>query len=115
MTAQIKVGVVGQVEDGRPVRGCRVIEVQLVTGEGIAHVGGQGAGVALVTVRADEGELDAVRDLLCGPVMDVKALGAAMERVGTVVDWQMILLAVERKGTLSDAVAVAPDNRAHVG
>ena len=112
---EVEVGVVGKVEDGGLVRGGGVLNAKGVGGEGVADVSGEGAGKALVAVRAGEAELDSVGELLRGPVVAVEADGAAVEGVGAVVEGEMVLLAVKGEGSLGNAVAVSADDGAHVG
>ncbi len=83
--------------------------------EGVADVGGEGAGEAHVEVGADEREFDAAGDLPGGPVLAVEAVGAAVQGIAVVVGAELVDLAIEVEAGERDAVAVASDDGAHVG
>jgi len=87
---QIEVGVVGHVDDGWLGGGGAVLDAQRGADQCVGDVGGEFTGEAHVSVGADEGELDAAGDGATGPDLTVKALGAAVEGVGRVVDGNLV-------------------------
>ena len=72
------------------------------------------AGVALLAVGAHVGELHGRTrrrgERLRRPDVLVEALEAAVQRVGTVVGGELVLLAVQGEGGVGDPVAVAADD-----
>ncbi len=111
---KVEVTVVGEVEHRRFVGAGLVVDVQFVfVVEAVGDLGFQVAGEAHLTVLGQVGEGHADRvlafDLLGLPHMLVETLGAAMQRVGAIVERHLVALAVEFKGTAGQAIAEAPD------
>jgi hypothetical protein len=117
---QIKVSVVGEVDDCGFIRGGGVIDLQLVLiGEGVDHFGGQSPGEAFLAILADVSELDG-RPLGGGRFADLPQLLAesersAVQRIGAVIDGRVVSLALQRELRAADAVAVAADEGAEPG
>nr|GEU28271.1 hypothetical protein [Tanacetum cinerariifolium] len=116
---QVEVRMIGQVDRRGPV-GHRVEgDAQLVIGaQFVNHRGVQVAGVALLAVGAQVTENQAGRlggaEGFGGPQAAVKTIDAAVQVVGAVVLIQVVLLAVQRKAGIGDAVAVAADQGAEI-
>ena len=114
---QIKVGVVGQVDDRVAVAQRPVEDGQAVLlVEGIFDRDDQIARIALLPVGAEVGKDHA---LLVGnlpvPQPPVKAGRPAVQVVGAVVDRKMVLLPSQGKSAPADAVGVAARHRAKAG
>ena len=108
--------VVRQVDDGLLVRRGHVADGKLVVvGEGIDDGHLHLAREAFFEVGRHIVEHQCVLAHLHGvPHARVPSFHTAVERVGAVVDGQLVFLAVERKLSLGDAVAVASDERREV-
>ena len=105
---------------GRLVGDGRVVDAQIVVVvEHISDGDREIARIAHVAVRREQSQFDADGvgrfDLRGGPHPLVKTLRAAMQAVGTVIDRQMVRLAVERELALGDAIAVAADQGSEIG
>jgi hypothetical protein len=113
---QVEVAVVGEVEHRGFVGGGRVVDVQfVVVVQAIGDLGVQVAGEAHFTVLGQIAQLhptELVLDRFGFPHPLVETLGAAMQRVGTIVERYLVAFAVEFKGAASQAIAEAPDGRA---
>ena len=92
VSVQIEIAVVGEIAQGVPAAPRPVGDGQPLRGEGIGHPDRQVAGVALLAVRAEQGEDQPVRPrLLHLPHLPVKACQAAVDVVFPVVGRQGIL------------------------
>ena len=119
VSRQVEVRVVGEVDNSVLVGRDGVVDAKGGAFESVFDVGGEGAGEALIHVRADVGELDAVGELFGVPDGSVEADGAAVEGVAIVILGNLIGLTVEDKFASGEAVAIATydgaDVRAFVG
>ena len=114
---EIKVGVVGHVDDGRRIGRGLVGDVDaVVIGEGIGDVGLHGTGEVAIAVGRIAQQLDV---LLVGfhHLIDLilPALGTAVQAVSEVVLRQLDGLSVEGEAALVDAVGIPADAGAEVG
>jgi hypothetical protein len=118
---EVPVRVVGEVDDGRPVRRRAVVDAPFVRrGQRVAHRHVEPAGVVLVAVLARQRQLE--RDAAVGlrrqrldrPPALAEAARPAVQSVRAVVARQRVGLAVEREAAVADAVGVAADERAEV-
>ena len=115
LAGDIEVGVVGQIDDCGLVRGGVVLDPNNVGVKGVADMGGERAGEALVAILADEGEFDATGDHLCFPVATIEALTTAVECVNPfVVENSLEDLPAEYEVSLCDAVGVATNGSAEI-
>ena len=112
LAGEIEVRVIGEIDDGVFVGRRGVVEFQFAACERVADDRGQRAGIAGFAILADVGQLDAAGNFFALPNLIVEAVRAAVERVGRVVDRQVVGLAVERELAFGDAVGVASDERA---
>ena len=117
VAAEIEVRVIGRVEDGGLVGRAAIVDAQaVVLGQGVGHSQGDGAGIAILAILADVGELNPravlALDRLAPPQLLVEAVGATMEMVGPVVQVELVALAIELELAGGDAVAVAADDGA---
>src|SRR5699024_1744401 len=117
LAGQVGVGVTGQVDRRGGIGGRLVVDLErVVVGQRVGDGDGEGAGVALLAVRAGVAEGDAGVGRVRGrPDELVEAAFATVERVGVVVDGQVIGLAVQLEMAVGDPVAVATDDAAEVG
>ena len=119
VAGQVEVGMARQVDHRRLVGGRRVVDAEFIlVVQGVGHLDVEVAGIALVAVRAQIGELEAdavaARQFLHLPDMLVEALHAAVQRIGAIVGRQRVLLAVERELGIGDAVGVAAGDDAEI-
>ena len=95
---QIKIGVVGQVQQGVPLlrRGGIVDNEGILLSQAVAHLHMQPAGVTLLTCFCRTGEHHHIINVLGAPLPQaaVKASLAAVQVVAAVIGRQLILLAV---------------------
>ena len=112
-TCQCKEGVVCQVDNGLLVGGCQILDDQLVlVGEGELNRYIELASEAFLTIAGDAMQGLRTGTHLTGiPNLGIETLEAAVQVVGTVVDGQLIILAIQGELTLADAVAPASDQR----
>ena len=115
LAGEIEVGVIGEVDDGVFVGGRGVIDFEFAACERVADDSGERAGIACFAGFADVGEFDAAGNFFALPNLIVEAVRAAVQRVGRIVDRQIVGFAVERELAFGDAVAVASDQRAEEG
>lgn len=109
MAQQVEVAVVGEIAQGVGVAFGPVVQPQhTVGGEGVGHPHLQGAGEALIPVRAHVGEHQGAVHLPGLPYRLVEAPDAAVEAVGPAVGGQGIGLSVQLKGGPADAVSHPP-------
>ncbi len=117
VAGEIEIAVVRQIDDRR-LRGLGLVidAERVVVVERVGHVGRELPGISFFTVGADIGEDDARAhlglDRFRRPKALIETLGPPMKTIGRIVDRQMILHAVQRKGTLCDPIAVAADRGA---
>ena len=111
LSGKIEIGVLRQVQD-RVFVGCgSVIQPQaVIVGQRIKRGHRKVAGVAFFTILAQIFQLER-RPVLSGsdagfPNNLVEAFEAAMERVWSIIDGQLVLFAVERELAPGDAVAI---------
>ena len=114
LTRQVEVGVVGQVQHRRLCGRGAVLDFEVVTVQRVGDVRRQLAGVALVTVRRNEGELHAIGQLLRAPDAVIEAVGTAVQGLAVVVDGHVVRVAVDGEFALGNAVAVPANDRAEV-
>src|ERR1700722_3320903 len=76
--------------------------------QGVADARGEGAGKALISIFAHQGELDSIGNFTAVPDQLVEALDSSMQGVGAVIGGKMVLLAVEGKTGVGDPVAITP-------
>ena len=107
----------GQVDDGLLVGGCHVFDNQFViVVESVDNRNLHFARVAFFTIGAHILQHECLVVHLQGfPHLGVEAFLAAVERVGTIVDRQIVFLAVQLELTLANAVAVASDEGGEIG
>ena len=88
----------------------------VVVGERVRHLHLKVAGIAILAVGTESGELYVLSvDLIGLPDAVVEGDGAtAMQAVGTVVDGELVVLAVNRELAFGDAIAVATDEGSEV-
>ena len=115
---QVEVGVVGHVDDGRPVGARRVVESQLVViGQRIGHRRGHVAGITVFTVDAQVREFDRRfvlrnRERLGIPEHLRKSSIAPMNVVpAAVVDRDPILDFVDRESCVRDSICDPANDR----
>ncbi len=119
-TAQVEIGMIGEVDDGGTVCLRAILEPQRIApGDDIGHLEGDSAGEALIAVRTDVtkgkarfGPVGAIDD---APHRLVESDPSAMEAVVAVVLGQAIFAAVEDEGRAANAIGIAPDQRAEIG
>ena len=111
---QAEESVAGHVDYGLLVGLAAVVNHQfVVVGPGVAYRHAQLAGESLLVIGRHIAQHECLLiDLLCVPYSGMEAGGAAVQVVGTIVDGQLILLAVEVELALGNAVAVAADEGA---
>ena len=119
LTRQVEVTMIGEIQNGGLVRFCRVLDLELIRiGKGVGDVDSQRAGIALFAVGADIGETHGLSLSVLGgrglPNSAVETNLAAVKRIRSVVDVEMVFLAVESELAIGDAVAVAADGGAEV-
>ena len=118
--AEVPVGVVHDVDDGRPVGGRRDVEMQrVVVAQRVGHGDVEPAGIALLAVGRDVAQAER-RTLRGGhrlriPYLLVEPLEAAVHVVGRPVRGQLEDLAVELEPGIRDPVADPADDRAEKG
>src|SRR3984893_17527574 len=76
--------------------------------QGVADSRSEGARKALIAVFAHQGELNSIGNFTPVPDQLVETLDTPMQGVGAVIGGKMVLLAIERKTSVGDPVAVAP-------
>ena len=92
---QVKVGVIGQIDDRLGI-GCGAVgDTQLRPGERVGHSGVDRAGKTLIAIRAVQPELHAVRHLTRLPEPPVEALRTAVQRIRFIVGRYLILPAAK--------------------
>ena len=110
---QIEVAVVGQVYDRVSVRGHTVVHAEgVVVSEGIAHRDLQGAGKAVLAVRAYGFHQQGVAEVL--HLIDFPGK-TAVQMVLAAIFFQLIGLAAQGKDGVLDAVGVAPHKSTAAG
>ena len=116
-TCQREESVVGQVDDGHFVCCGHVVDVELiVVVELIDNRHSHFSREAFLAVRTDVFQHERLVVHLQGfPNLLVETMLTAVQAVGTVVDGQHVLLAVQLESSLADAVAVAADERGKIG
>ena len=115
---KVEVGVLGEVHRRRFVGGGMVVDDQgVLVGQCVGYGDLQVAGVVFFHVFCEIGQHELV---FCGvefciPNDFIKTDGSAVQVVPNAIFLQFIILAVERKTTVGDAVAVATDKGTEVG
>ena len=117
---EVPVAVVGQVEHGRLVGCCFVLDAQFIPfGEPVGGVDGQCAGIVLFSIGTHQLQRDAdgpiLLDDFSGPGTTVESAIATVQMIGIVVGGKLEFLVAYRKGTGGDAVRVAAADGAEVG
>ena len=115
VTMQVEIRVIGQIQYGGLVGGSGVIDTQRAALQRVPHCRSQRSRKSHVAVRAHQRELNAVRNLLRLPYVLIESLGPAMQRVGSVIEGNLVSLAVDRELSSCNAVPVSPDNSAEIG
>ena len=105
---------VGEVADGGTVGGGLIVGHQSGVLQGIGHLGGEGAGEALLHVLAVVGEADPIGHLVSLPYPGGEAGGAAVEMVISVVDSQGVFYTVQGEAAGGNAVGIAAHGGAQV-
>ena len=101
-------GVMRKVYDGLLVGCCLILDHEfVVVGECVGHPDGYLSREVLLQIGARVFQYDGmVTHLVCIPYTCVEACGTSVKGVGTVVDGQLVFLAVELELTFLDAVGI---------
>ncbi len=111
---KVEVAVIGQIQDRVLIGGGKVLDLERMRFQRIADPRGQGAGKTLIAILADQGELHPMGNFMPLPQQLVEAYDSPVQGVDAVVCRKLIALAVQAKGGMGDAVAVAPDDGSEV-
>ena len=115
LSVEVEVGVIGKIRNGIRTADSTVVNMQRIVvrqREGDRHV--KSAGVALLAVRKNRREFDAVFAAVVIPELLVEAAQTAVELVLALVGREVEALAVQRESRARDAVAVSADARAEI-
>ena len=95
-----------QVHDGLLIGGSQILDDELIeVGEGEFYRNIQLARVTFLTVRRDTVECECTRTHLTGiPHLSIETYSTAMQMVRTIIECQLVVLAIQRELTLADTV-----------
>ena len=107
---------VGEIDERRSVGLCLIGYRQRLFAQRIGHPYIQITGIVFFTVCGTIIEHNMpIIVLLHGPCLLVKTMHTAVKRVCAVIDRQLVLLAIQRKTTVLDAVSAATDDGIEIG
>src|SRR5580700_6203390 len=109
LTRQVEIRMIGQIEHGIFIRGCRILHSQGSATQGVAHGRGEVAWETLIPILAHVGEFDSIRNLFGRPYYLVEAADSTVKRIVAIILWSGIRVAIELEAAMSDAIRVTAD------